>query len=136
MVNGLDRPAGPVAQFRSKGLTGRNCTVGPEDRPFRQKSSEASIQPYAIFAAGNQVAIKIGGSVQRIARKQNLRNRRISQREVSGREQNVRSALANQSLQLGLLEPEASRRGSFQFQKLNVACTAKFLPQTWAENNR
>src|SRR5439155_13911318 len=87
MVNRYCRcDAGPAPQFLSKGVTRGDRAVSPAEGLPGKKTFDPGVQPKSIIASAANIARKIFRCVKRIPRKKELRNRRISQREVSCRD--------------------------------------------------
>src|SRR5438105_13086745 len=77
-----------------------------------------------------QVPVKILGSVNGVARKQDLRYRRFSQRDVACREQDIRAAALDQFRTFRLSVPETANRQPLRLPEVNISESLKLIPQT------
>src|SRR4051794_40073700 len=138
MMDAHDLAARPTLQFVRERLAWRHCAVRPSDRTFRHAALDPRVEPKFVIAPQLEVAIKIGGGIQRIPRKKNLRHWTLAQSEVSRGNQDIGVCLPYESRQRALLLPEALPRASSQIRchKHHPLEFGEFLPDGGTDRNR
>src|SRR5258708_5883461 len=135
MMNGKYASTRPTTKFGGEGLARRDCDVGPADRPLGNHSPQVGIEPRTVLMTRTQITIEIRGSVNRIARKQDLRHRRFSQCDVSGGKQDIGTATPDQFGKLCLFVPEAASLRNLGRQKVHIVKAAKLLPENGTQGH-
>src|SRR6266496_6443659 len=110
VVDGHNDSPRPAAQVISECLARSNGAVSPLDGLSCKISLHFCIQPHAIFTAPAKVTIEIGRGVEGIPTQQNLRNWRVTDCEIAGREQNIGAGVSNELRQFTLFKPEPLHR--------------------------